>query len=472
MTKYIITLLLLFFFLAVSAQEKKTYKIDLKIKGLEDSVLYLANYYGDKTFLVDTASKKGKNSYVFEGEKWLDGGVYIVVGQEKNTIFEFLISDSQDLKLDSDMDGLIEKMKVKGSNENALFFDYISYTNIKLNQITDYQKRIKSLAANQDSISLLNKKIEELNYDIANYKESIIEAYPEAFISHFFLAMKSPETQNFPVNSKQDSIRAFQDYKKRYWEYFNFDDDRLIRTPVFQSRLDYYFDQIAFPSADSLIMEIDAFLKRLPEKSEMYKHSLWNLTLKFDQSNHMGYDAILVHLADNYYSKSKAPWMNANVLKNILDEANKRRNTLIGQQAPNLIMQNPDLNPISMYGINKKYTLLYFWDPNCGHCKVETPDLLKFYRENAQKLDLEVFAVCADTNMTEMKKYITDNKMEWINVNGPRSYTQNFHDLYNIYSTPVLYLLDNNKIIIAKQISSNQLLNFITQYESIIKPKE
>ncbi len=65
MMKRLFTILLLFSVIFLSAQEKQSYKIDLKIKGLEDSVLYLAYYYGDKTFLIDTALKKGKNNYLF-----------------------------------------------------------------------------------------------------------------------------------------------------------------------------------------------------------------------------------------------------------------------------------------------------------------------------------------------------------------------------------------------------------------------
>ena len=127
MTKHLYIVLLLFSFLSISAQNKKNYKIELKVKGVEDSVLYLANYYGDKTFLVDTALRKGKNNYLFEGKNWLNGGIYIIVGEKKNTIFEFLISDSQYLKFNSDINNLIEEMKVKGSNENALFFDYLAF---------------------------------------------------------------------------------------------------------------------------------------------------------------------------------------------------------------------------------------------------------------------------------------------------------------------------------------------------------
>ncbi|RLD36363.1 MAG: hypothetical protein DRI74_09200 [Bacteroidetes bacterium] len=472
MMKRLFIFLFIFSVLTLTAQNKKSYKIELKIKGVEDSVLYLANYYGDKTFLVDTTVRKGKNNYLFEGKKHLDGGIYIIVGQEKNTIFEFLISDSQHLKFDSDMKNLIEEMKVKGSNENSLFFDYLAHSNIQFKQLKSYQHQIKNLNHNNDSIAILNKKIEELNSDIVDYKEAIIEAYPKAFISHFFLAMKSPETNKSIIISKEDSILAFKNYKKHYWDYMDFNDDRLIRTPVFHNKLEYYFNAVAHPAPDSLIKEIDAFLNRLDEKSKLYEYSLWHLTLKFDQSHRMGYDAILVHFANNYYAKGKAPWLNAEVLKNILTEAKKRSNSLIGKKGPNLVMQNLDLSPISMYSIDKNYTILYFWSPKCGHCKVETPKLLEFYKQNKEKMDLEVFAVCADTNMQAMRTYIDEHKLNWINVNGPRSYTQNFHELYNVYSTPFIFVLDKNKTIIAKQIKSNQLFDFISNYEKIKQNKK
>jgi thiol-disulfide isomerase/thioredoxin len=456
---------LVFLCLNLSAQEKTNYKIELKIKGLEDSVLYLANYYGDKTFLVDTAKRKGKNNYVFEKKKNLKGGIYIVVGPSKNSIFEFLISDSQNLKFDSDMENLIEQMKVKGSNENSIFFRYLSYSNIQFKRLKDYQSRLEKYSTLSDSLVKLKKQIKLLNQDVGDYKEAIIEAYPKSFIAHFFLAMKNPPEADLSHASKQDSLKAYQDFKRNYWNYMDFDDDRLIRTPVFHNKLNYYFSSLVPPLADSIETAIDQFLKRMPEKSELYKHSLWTLTLKFDQINRMGFDAILVYLADNYYAKGKAYWLNSNVLHNILDEAKKRRSALIGKTAPNLVMQDSLGSPISMYNIDKKYTLIYFWNPNCSHCQIETPKLLEFYNDNAKKFDLEIYAVCADTNMQEMKAYIKKNNLNWINVNGPRSYTQDFHELYNVYSTPYIFLLNRNKKIIAKQIRSKQLLNFILDYE-------
>ena len=90
--------------------------------------------------------------------------------------------------------------------------------------------------------------------------------------------------------------------------------------------------------------------------------------------------------------------------------------------------------------------------------------MVQFYNEYAKSLDVEVYAICADTNMKKMKKYIKERHMNFINVNGPRAYTADYHDLYNIFSTPVVIVLDKNKKIIAKRLMSEQLAEFIENH--------
>lgn len=457
-------------FLFISAQEKKSYKIEIKIKGLEDSVLYLASYYGDKTLLLDTAEKKGKYNYLFEGKNILNGGIYIIAGQEKNSIFEFLISDSQDIKFESDLNKLVERMKVKGSNENALFFDYLAFTNLQSTRLIEYKINLEKYSGISDSISSLRGKIQSIENQNIEYRESIIEAYPEAFISELFKTMRLPTSDlQQSIKTKQDSNKFLRNYKKKYWDNFNFDDDRLLRTPIFQNKLDDYFKNIAHPELDSLKKDIDDFFNKMNPKSELYKHSLWYLTLMFDNSQRMGYEAILVHFADNYYRKEKADWMHPQLSKNIIEEANKRRNALIGKQAPNLIMLDLDSNPVSLYAIDKSFTIVYFWDPDCQVCKVETSKLNDFYNQYAKSLNLEVFAVCTLPDLGIMKNYIAKNKLNWINVNGHHSYTNNFHELYNIYSIPGIFILNKEKTIIAKQLKTEQILPFIKFYQENVK---
>lgn len=456
------------FFLMSFAQTTDNYEIEINIDEYHDSVIYLANYYGDKTYLADTAiDLSGKGHFVFSKDKELEGGLYIIVSKSKKSLFEFLVADSKKMKFETSMAELIVNMKIENSNENSIFYDYLRYSGDLYKKVKPLNEKIKVLDPKSDSVQILKDELTNLNLEMVDYKMELMEKHPETFLSAFFGLLKDPSIPDtlltLPDGTK-DSAYPYRYYKQHFWDDVKLSDDRLIRTPVFHKKLDTYFDKVILKDADTIINEIDRLLSQLDEKGELFKFSLWHLTIKFDESQIMGHDAILVYLSDHYYSKGKAAWLNEGVVKNIMDEADKRRNTIIGNQAPNLIMQDTNFKPQSLYELQNDFVVLYFWDPQCGHCKEETPKLVDFYKESAKDLNLEIFAVCADSNMAKMKEYIISKKMNFVNVNGPRGYTSDYHDLYNIFSTPVVLVLDKKKKIIAKRIQADQLQGFIENY--------
>ncbi len=452
------------------SQSNDKYKIEIKLKNKADSVLYLANYYGDKTYLADTAYVKGKGSFLFQKNEKLEGGLYIIVDQSKKSIMEFLVSDSRDLKLETSGPDYIANMKVHNSAENVLFYDYLNYSAQLYERIMPLNKRLKAQAKGSDSTQILKDQIQLINTEMTNYKEELTKNHPQTFLAKFFGLIKEasfPDTLLTLPDGSKDSSYPFRYYKAHYWDAVDLADDRLIRTPVFHKKLDTYFDKVVSKEADSIIYEIDHILAQMNETGDLYKFTLWHLTVKFDESQIMGHDAILVYLSDHYFSKGKAPWLHEDVIKNIVDEADKRRVVLIGTLAKNMIMQDTNLQPQSLFDIKKDYTVIYFWDPQCGHCKKESPKLVEFYKEYSEKLDVEIYTVCADSSLADMKKYIREKNMNFINVNGPRSYTTDYHELYNIFTTPVIVVLDKDKKIIAKRLVSEQLPEFIENHRKM-----
>jgi peroxiredoxin len=139
--------------------------------------------------------------------------------------------------------------------------------------------------------------------------------------------------------------------------------------------------------------------------------------------------------------------------------------------APNLAMQDQNKQRRDLHAIKNKYTILFIFDPDCGHCREETPKLVNFYNAHKKKFDLEVYAVSADTSMQKMKDYIKEMKMPWITVNGPRSYVGSYQKLYDAAQTPSLYIIDNKKKIIAKKPPIEKLEDFLTHYEKQQKGK-
>jgi thiol-disulfide isomerase/thioredoxin len=145
---------------------------------------------------------------------------------------------------------------------------------------------------------------------------------------------------------------------------------------------------------------------------------------------------------------------------------------MIGRPAPNLMMQDQNLQPKSLYDIKKKYTVVYFFDPDCGHCRKESPKLVEFYNKSKLKYDLEVFAVAADSSMKKMRDYIKEMKMLWITVNGPRSYLKDhFQQVYFTETFPTVYILDEKKKILARKIPVDKIEDFLTNHEKFQKKK-
>lgn len=465
------TVLLLLAFLWTShilAQDQDHYKIDIKLKNTNDSIIYLANYYGDKTYLADTAYVKGKGNFIFEKNERLEGGLYIIVNQSKKSIFEFLVPDSPNFKFEAEAPDYVSSMRVQNSYENTLFYEYLRFSGALYEKVKPLNDQLKTMDKKSDSVQILRDQITAVNEEMNTFKEDFMVEYPETFLASFFGLIKEPlipDTLLSLPDGTKDSAWPYRYYKAHFWDAVDLSDDRLIRTPVFHKKLDTYFDKVISKDADSIVYEIDHILSQMNEMGDMYKFSLWHLTIKFDESQIMGHDGILVYLSDKYFAQGKAPWLHEEVINNIIKEANKRRSTMIGNLAPNMIMQDTNLNPRSMHDIKNEYVILYFWDPACGHCKKESPKLVEFYNEFSEKLDVEIFSVCADTNLAEMKKYIRDKKMNFISVNGPRTYTQDYHDLYNVFTTPIIMVLDKNKKIIAKRLVTDQLQEFIENHK-------
>jgi len=176
----------------------------------------------------------------------------------------------------------------------------------------------------------------------------------------------------------------------------------------------------------------------------------------------MGHDAIIVKLADDIYLSGKADWVSNDFKDDLKKEVDRMRPNLIGKKAQDLVMDSYKGMFVSLYDVEKEFTILYFWEPDCGFCKETTPKL-KAYYDNAKNQGIEVFSVCTTADKTKWKKYIEDNKLDWINGWDPERRT-NYGLYYNIESTPMIYVLDRNKAIIAKKLSVDDIPSFIDTY--------
>ena len=199
---------------------------------------------------------------------------------------------------------------------------------------------------------------------------------------------------------------------------------------------------------------------------ENFKFVVWWLTSTYEASPYMGMDAVFVHLVEKYYVSGDAYWLNDEQLNKVISRAYAIAPNLIGQQAPPLEVKDTLLKPVSLYTTKSKFTVLVFWDPTCGHCKIEVPRLDSAYKASWKDKGVTMIGFKTEGTKDEWMNFIHQYHLNgWIHAWDPDSQS-NFRRLYDVYSTPVVYLLDEKKKIVAKRLGVEQLNEFIQRADT------
>lgn len=422
-------------------------KIVIELQNSSDSTFYLARYFGEKFQLVDT-SLHLKGKAVFERSTNLPQGIYILTNSNKNRLIEFLIGQDQSFTLQVSESFNPAEIRCRNSAETALFFSQLA----KTNQVYQLIKDLESDSTSRKNTIAHQKTLDSLNHSLMAYRQKIIDENKGSLMSAVIQGMKEPEVPDSIMHNQQASYRF---YKNRYWQHYDFEDDRLLYTPLLASKLQKYFEQLVAPVADSIIPEIDMLIQKSTNNLAVRDYLIWYFTEEYQNPKVMGLDKVFVHLADEYFAKLDISNTTSSIRKKVLERANQLRNLILGAPAPNLILVDTTDVFRSFNEINSEYLILFFWDFECGICKKELKQLKNLYDE--KKYPLEVFAIGANSDFEGWKRFIRENELNWVNVNGMKSVTADFHDLYDIYGTPVIYLLDQNKKIIGKRINVDQI---------------
>jgi thiol-disulfide isomerase/thioredoxin len=379
--------------------------------------------------------------------------------------FEMIVDKEQRFSLESDAADLVVNMKVKGSKDNEIFYDYLRWISIRGKQAEELKKELDANKSNPSKSKEIKDKQTAIDAEVKQYKNDIIAKHPAMLLSAIFKASTEPDVPEPPKNADGsiDSLFRYRYFRAHYFDNINMKDDRLLRTPVFAPKIKQYVERIIPQHPDSICAGAKKMIDLTDEKSDIFKYLVFYITNTYEKSNIMGMDAVFVCMAEQYYLSGKAFWVDSAQTEKIRERVNALKPCLIGKQAYNMRLYKPDFQQISLNEVKNKYTIIYFWDPSCGHCQKVTPKLSEFYKTNKEKFDVEVFGVYIETDTTEWFKYIKEKELTWLNV-ADLTLKTNFRAYYDIYSTPVIYVLDRNKKIIAKRIDVENLADFLTNY--------
>jgi hypothetical protein len=466
MKKIFGTVALVICFAATHAQG---YKITVHSPDYKGGQAYLAYHFGNKLNAQDSGIISAKGTVVFSGKEKLLGGIYVIVFPGKTQTLDFLIDKSQDITIKADTTDLINKTIITGAPENTLFQQYQKEIAPE-GKLLEKEREAYGLAKTKQDSDLHVANYSKINKELSEVRETYIAKYPESMLAVLLKAIREPKVlMDKPATSK-DSLDNYNYYKAHYWDDITLMDDRIIRTPFFIPKLTAYYERVISQNPDSIIAESDYQLLLARNSPEMYKLMLNWLTDEYFYPKYMGQDAILVHLFEKYHSQGLSPWLTKKQQDLISNRAYMEMSNLVGSQGADLTLVDSSGKPKSLYDVVADYTVVCFWDPTCGHCKVQIPEIDSIYEASWKKHNVKIYAVLTENVRDQWTQYIRDHNLgDWTNVYQTKEMEKadedanrtSFRQLYDVTSTPTLYLLDKDKRIIMKHLDWEQMNDFL-----------
>lgn len=133
------------------------------------------------------------------------------------------------------------------------------------------------------------------------------------------------------------------------------------------------------------------------------------------------------------------------------EREDKAKATSVGAVAPNFSAPTPTGELLALNDIKGKATLIDFWAAWCRPCRAENPNVLKVYNKYHDK-GLSIIGVSLDKTAEAWKKAIEDDGLTWHHVSNIAYFNDAIAKMYNVDAIPAAFLLDENGVIVAKNL--------------------
>ncbi|MCB0628721.1 MAG: redoxin domain-containing protein [Lewinella sp.] len=352
-------------------------------------------------------------------------------------------------------------MKVEGCLDTELFYETSRYEQVENPKFVDVNNRLKQAPQGSPQYNQIKNEQDALVAKRKAYLADLVSKYPNSLFVKYKVAGQNPDLQDIrksdgtPDNQAQVAV-----YRHQFWNNVDFNDIRLMSTPVISNKLKRYVSELTVQHPDSINAAVDLLLGKVLNHPEYYQYFANWIMLNYDpeKTTLMDPQAVFVHMAKNYFTYDRAFWSDSTEVYAIQLRAHEMGQSLVGQTGPDVRAQDPSGKYRAISDIKTPYVIVYMFDPNCEHCAIETPKLVQFYRQWKSK-GVEVYAIALNTNQAEWTGYIAKNGMNWINVHDPSN--KSIYATYFVDHTPEIYVLDPQRTIIAKNLKVEQIATVI-----------
>lgn len=455
-----ILILLILFSNFITGQELN---IKVKLPSAAGKEVLLTQYYLGSIYAKDTVQLDNTGSGTFAADTLLPQGMYKIYLDEKNN-FDLLLGADQDFTI-SNPGFAPENSEVSGSAEVEAFVDYVKFLKELQSRGGEIRQEMKNAGAAKKE--QLQEEMSGLNDKLHNKWKEIGRELPNSFLAKF---VKANYVEPLDVSSLPEEIQnndslllraRFYYQRDHFWDNFDYTDERFLYTPFYKAKLDTWFTKVLYQQYDSVKPYVFDFIEDVrPNKRVFQFVTSWFLNSSIN-SNIMGMDALFVDLAKKYYLSGEAFWASEESMEKIRENLLFTENNLIGMTAPDLTLESVDGEYVNLHQVEAPVTVVLIFEPNCSHCKVFVPEFHEEVYEKYKNKGLEVYAIYSMDNKQEWVDFLTKHDLyDWINV-WDEHHVSRFKILYDARKTPGVYVLNEDKEIVAKKMTVEQLEKYM-----------
>lgn len=435
---------------------------DIKITiqgGPTNGEAQLVGMFQGENYLIDKVAIQPDGLIHFKkNEPYRQGLAYLVLAD--NTNFQFLISEDQTFSLNTNIGAISSGMKVEGSLDNQLLYETVGFEDGQRKQFQTLNAEKKNLQKGTSAYDAVQSKLNVLVDARMDYLAKIKKKHPSSFFTSFKMAGQNPDMRDIDRGVKPDNNAYAAIYRQRLWDDVNFNDERLMYTPVISTKLNRYITELTVQNPDSIIKASKFLMDKVLDKPEYFKYFANWITLKYEptKTTLMDAEAVYVNMVQNYFTKEKAFWSDSVETFGLQQRAHEMSASLVGLQGPDVVSKDLKGNQHSIYGMKSDYVLVYMFNPDCEHCAVETPKLVANY-SNWKARGIEIYGIAIDTDEQKLGDYINKNQIPFSVVYD--STNRSIYGKYYVNITPELYVLNKKRTIIGKNLKVDQVMTII-----------
>lgn len=453
-----------------SVDKSQKASITVTLDGVQAGDTVLLQAYRPKQETIDTCIVREGGQLAFHSDTLWPVGMYCVNIADRTLDFFLSEGEPQSFNVLYNFNEGLSSAQFTGSPENQALAEYVRFMREKQMRRQQLQQRIQSNGEHPDSLALLNAQIETLIQEVKNKWTEMETAHSGKMIALFISSIREPEPPPFTAPDASANVDSLQrDYyytffRDHFFDNYQFSSPYLLQMPFYSQALTTYFTRLLKPEKLEVTGQMARLLEKLESNKPLYRYTVRELYDLYKNVPYPELEGLYLVVGENYIVDRPEMWDSAYVDRVAFNIKLAAMNP-VGDKATDLKLNDLAGNALSLYDVQAAYTVLYFYNPQCGACAEITPKVHATYQEYKNK-GIQVFAVYIDRDKDVWMNYVTENKyFDWINV-WDADETAGIYSKYDLHAIPMIYLLDKDKVVMAKDLEQGSLDLWLNQLTS------